>query len=115
MLWGCLLGMIQPTLACGPSTDCCPKGSASSCIEPSTVPAVAADGCCAAQPTLASAPWVVAQPRKSLDRAAGFPSLLSAPAAVPVARPVLQIAPFVVTDYRADFSLTYLHTARLRL
>jgi len=47
--------------------------------------------------------------------AAGFPSLLSAPAAVPVARPVLQIAPFVLTDYRADFSLTYLHTARLRL
>ena len=115
MLWGCLLGMTEPTLGCGPGTDCCPKGSASSCTEPSTVPAVAADGCCAAQPTLASAPWVVAQPRKSLDRAAGFPSLLSAPAAVPVARPVLQIAPFVLTDYRADFSLTYLHTARLRL
>src|SRR5438067_12398541 len=109
MLWGCLLGMIQPTLGCGPGTDCCPKGSASSCIEPSTVPAVAADGCCAAQPTLASAPWVVAQPRKSLDRAAGFPSLLSETADVPVARPVLQFAHFVLTDYRADIYHPLLH------
>src|SRR5437879_11401794 len=104
MLWGCLLGMTEPTLGCGPGADCCPKGSASSCTEPSTVPAVAADGCCAAQPTLASAPWVVAQPRKSLDRAAGFSSLLSAPATVPVAPPGLQIAPFVPTGSRADFS-----------
>src|SRR5438270_7163043 len=99
MLWGCLLGMIQPTLACGPSTDCCPKGSASSCTEPSTVTAVAADGCCAAQPTLASPPWVVAQPRKSLDRAAGFPSLLSPPAAAPVTRPLLQTTLAVLTHY----------------
>src|SRR5205814_7347150 len=66
-----LFRSIQPTLGCGPGTGCCPKGSASSCTERSTLPAVAADGCCAAQPTLASAPWVVAQPRKSLDRAAG--------------------------------------------
>lgn len=115
MLWGCLLGMTQPTLVCGPGTDCCPKGSSSSCIEQSTVPAAAADGCCATRPALASSPWVVAQPRKSLDRAAGFPSLLTAPAAVPVVRSVLQVAPLVLTDYRGDFSLTYLHTARLRL
>src|SRR5439155_23801425 len=110
-----LLCMIQQTVCCGRGACRCPKESASSSMESSTVPGVAADGCCAEQPTVAWAPWVVSQPRKSLNRAAGFPSLLSAPAAVPVARPVLQIAPFVLTDYRADFSLTYLHTARLRL
>jgi hypothetical protein len=115
MLWACLLGVIQPTLACGPGTDCCPKGSASTCAERTTAPAVAADSCCASRPALASYPSVVAQPRKSLDRAAGFPSLLTAPAAVPIARSVLQVAPLAHADYRGDFSLTYLHTARLRL
>jgi hypothetical protein len=115
MLWGCLLGMIQPTLGCGPGTDCCPQESISGCTQQSTVPTVAADGCCATGPALASSAWVVAQPRKSLDRAAGCPSLLSAPAAVPVSRSVLQAAPLALTDYRGDFSLTYLHTARLRL
>ena len=110
MLWGCLLGMVQPTLARGPCTDCCPG-----CTDQSTVPAVADDGCCAARPALPSSPSVVAQPRKALDRAAGSPSLLAALAAVPIARPVLQIAPVALTNYRGDFSLTYLHTARLRL
>lgn len=115
MLWGCLLGMIQPTPACGPGTDCCPKGSASTCVEQTTLPAVADDSCCAAQPALASSPSVVAQPRKALDQAAGSPSFLTAPPAVPVSRSVLQVALLVLTAYRGDFSLTYLHTARLRL
>ena len=115
MLWTCLLGMVQPTLACGLGTDCCPKGSASTYVEQATLQAVADDSCCAAQPALASSPSVVAQPRKALDRAAGSPSLLTAPAAVPASRSVPQAASLVLTDYRGDFSLTYLHTARLRL
>lgn len=114
-LWTCLLGMIQPTLACGLGTDCCPKGSASTQIEQTTLQAAADDSCCAAQPALASSPSVVAQPRKALNWDAGSPSLLTAPIAITVARSVLHVASLVLTDYRGDFSLTYLHTARLRL
>jgi hypothetical protein len=115
MLSVCLLGMIQPAFACGPGTDCCPRGSASGCIEQPTVPAVSADDCCAAQPNLAASSWVVAQPRKLSDGAVASPALFGPPADVPVAQSVLQVAPLFLTDYRADASLTYLHTARLRL
>jgi hypothetical protein len=115
MLSACLLGTVQPAFACGPATDCCPRGSASGCIEQITVPAVPADDCCAAQPTLAASSCVVAQPRKSFDQAVAPPALFGPPADVPVAQSVLQVAPLFLTDYRADASLTYLHTARLRL
>lgn len=115
MLWTCLLGMIQPALACGLGTDCCPKGSASTYVEQATLQAVADDNCCAAQPAFTSSPSFIAQPRKALDRTAGSPSLFTAPAAVAVSRSVLHVAALVLTDYRSDFSLIYLHTARLRL
>jgi hypothetical protein len=115
MLSACLLGMIRPVLACGPGTDCCPSGSASGCIEQPTVPAVSADDCCAAQSTLAASSWVVAQPRKSSDQTVTPPALLGPPADVSVGQSVLRVAPLFLTDYRADASLTYLHTARLRL
>lgn len=115
MLSACLLGMIQPAFACGPGTDCCAKGSASGCIEQITVPAVSADDCCAAQPTLAASSWVVAQPRKSSAQAVTSPTLFGPPADVPVAQSALRVASLFLTEYRADASLTYLHTARLRL
>jgi hypothetical protein len=115
MLSVCLLGMIQPAFACGPGTDCCAKGSASGCVEEPTVRAVLADDCCAAQPTLAASSCVVAQPRRSSYHAVASPALFGPPAGVPVAQSVLQVAPLFLTDYRADASLTYLRTARLRL
>ena len=115
ILWTCLLGMIQPTLACGLGTDCCPKGSASTHVQQATLSAVEDASCCTAQPALASSPLVVAQPRKALDRAAGSPSLFVAPATVPTSRSVPYVASIVLTDFRGDSSLTYLHTARLRL
>lgn len=111
----CLLGVVQPTLACGPGTDCCPRGSASVCIEPPTVPRVSADDCCAAKPTLAASSWVVAQPRKSSDPTVASPALFGPPADVLAAQSALQVTPLFLTEYRADASLTYLHTARLRL
>jgi hypothetical protein len=114
MLSACLLGTVQPAFACGPGTDCCPRGSASGCIEQIT-PAVSADDCCAAQPTLAASSRVVAQSRKSSDPAVASPALFGPPADVTVAQSVLQVPQLFLTDYRADASHTYLHTARLRL
>ena len=110
-LVACLLGIVQPALAC----DCCPKGSAPGCIEQSAAWGINSNDCCAAAATLVSSPWVTAQTRHALDQATGSPGLFAAPANVPIAQQLLHRAPVRLGGYRNNESLTYLRTARLRL
>ncbi len=115
-VWICLLGLIQPALACASPADCCPKGSAGG-IEQSSVPgANAVDGCCCVQQARASSPWVAAQPLKAPDHRASPPASPGVEFDVLVSqRAATQAALLVRADYRSNHSLTYLQTARLRL
>jgi hypothetical protein len=116
-VWICLLGMIQPALACAPSGDCCPKGSpAADSVGNATVPAaIAVDGCCCAHQAITTSPWVAAHPRKALDQGAGPPASIAASIDLLVAQLPTRAAPLLLTNYRRNESLTYLRTARLRL
>jgi hypothetical protein len=113
MLWGCLLGIIQPAVACGPEIGCCPKGAP--CATQVTLPTAAGLDCCAAQAAVTASAPVVAQPHKSFELAAGSAGLPIAVTANPVLRPRASVPSPGFTNFRADFSLTYLYTARLRL
>ena len=114
-LWTCLLGITQPTLACGPCSDCCPRGFPSDPFGQLAGQAAAANDCCAAKPTLAALPQAVAQPRKAADQGTGSPALAGAAANIRVAHTRFRPTLPALADYRSNESLTYLRTARLRL
>lgn len=111
-IWICLIGMVQPALACG--LDCCPKRSPAPYIQQTSSAAIA-DDCCCARSTAASSPWVAAQPRKAPDQVASSPVSFGCAADTLIAQRPIQSASVVLTDYRGNQSLTYLRTARLRL
>jgi hypothetical protein len=119
---GCLLGILQPALACAaacaPTTDCCPAGPQAGRGEQLHERAfsVQSTGCCELRPTVATSVAVIGATRDQ-----GHPTGSSAPIAPPptpfqIGRPPHQLgAPAAqIPDY-PDQSLTYLRTARLRL
>jgi hypothetical protein len=116
-IWLCLLGMIQPALACAPVPDgCCPQGTPARGIEHATIPAASAtDDCCCARQVLTSSVRVAAQPRKAPDQSSSPPASPGAPAGALIAQLPNEAAPLAHADYRGNESLTYLRTARLRL
>src|SRR5579864_3626848 len=107
--------MVQPALACGLRTDCCPERSQASYIQQTSAATIANDDCCSARSTTASAPWVAAQPRKAPDQAASAPASFDIRVDTLIAQRPIQPASAGLTDYRGNESLTYLRTARLRL
>lgn len=113
-LWICLLGMVQPALACALRADCCPKPSPAPYIQQTSAAAIADDDCCSARSTAASSPWVAAQPRKAPDQTASAPASFDFRDDTLLAQRPIQPAS-ALTDYRGNESLTYLRTARLRL
>ena len=119
VLLACLLGIVQPALACANSaslTDCCPAGSPSGAgaqVRPGPA-SIEAYGCCALRVT--DTPCVSAlRTRTAQGPASGSPVAAAALAVVPVAQYSAVPTPRALTAYRVDESQTYLRTARLRL
>src|ERR1700730_7603313 len=123
LVWASLLGGLLPAVACAFDlcSNCCPTGFShfSQGARPSAAPVSTAEACCAvapAQPLMVSARDGSARPDlrhilQSSDPAALVPWILVARDSD---RPWGTPAPSVLA-FRENASLTYLHTARLRV
>ena len=114
MLLACLLGIVQPALACAPPSDCCSPGCAGQPLPGSGW--VEMSRCCAIQAPVAASFSIAPQSRQALNVTGGFPALIT------LADDPLRLVPTLdmraghaATTLRAGQSLTYLRTARLRL
>jgi len=112
MLLACLLGIVQPALACASSSDCCSSGCSGQM--PTGSGLLGSEDCCAIQGAVGASVSLAPQYRQPLDVAGGSPAFTTLAArlqplstALPAARPGAASA--------SDQSLTYLRTARLRL
>ena len=114
MLLVCLFGVIQPTLACVPPTDCCPS-DCNTQPQPGSV-WDEMSGCCAIQAPVAASLSIAPQSRPALN-VMGSSSALITLADDPlrlVLAPGIRAAGVAIRS-DTDRSLTYLRTARLRL
>jgi hypothetical protein len=113
MLLACLLGIVQPALACASPSDCCSSGCSGQM--PTGSGLLVSEDCCAIQGAVGASVSLAPQSRQPLDVAGGSPALTTLAArlqplpsrALPAPRPGAAPA--------SDQSLTYLRTARLRL
>ena len=116
----CLLGIVQPAIACAnciSRTDCCPAGSPASGGERMhpAAPCAQVSSCCILSAAIAPSVSAIGV-RTSHDQASGYSAAIALPATVGMAQHLreLQTAGAKVPD-PANESLTYLRTARLRL
>ena len=116
VLVACLLGTVQPALACAHAasrTDCCPTGSSGERLRP-TAPSIEAYGCCA-QPAAVTPSVSVVRARTVQGHASTSPGAVDL-TWVAVGQHVAAVrTPPALISYHVDESLTYLRTARLRL
>lgn len=116
-----LIGAGSPALACATAAaagDCCPPGAPTDCTQIYEQLDTEAAVCC----TTATAPsaMVVAEPSRELqvaqfDHGSADPIAAVTSLFLSLDRRDSQLATPVSTAARTDASLTYLHTARLRL
>src|SRR5215472_15425926 len=113
MLLACIFGVLEPALACVSSSDCCPAGCSGQ-----TQPGsgwVGIEACCAIQAPLGTSLSLAPQSRQAVNVAGSSPALIALAGPVRLV-PTHEIrATRAATTCSADHSLTYLHTARLRL
>lgn len=112
MLLACLLGIIQPAVACVSQSDCCQ----SVCGQPihSGTGWVQVSECCATA-AVGSSVSIAAQPRQALEHASVFPATIARPADFQLSVDSLIPARPTATAAPVDESRIYLRTARLRL
>jgi hypothetical protein len=117
LLLACLLGILQPAFACASRHDCCPTTAPSGCSEAirHSGARLEAPDCCATAAFVAYSISIIAQPRYALDHAYNSPTTFPILTLLPVAADVVLPTRLAQTALRLDESLTYLHTARLRL
>jgi hypothetical protein len=113
----CLLGTVQPAIACANSTsrtDCCPAGSPADTGH-QAAPCAQASGCCALSPAIASSVSAIGV-RTSQDHGCVSSAAIALPITVRMGQYLreLQTSATQTPDHIND-SLTYLRTARLRL
>ena len=120
VLVACLLGIVQPALACADGasrTDCCPAGSPAGAGEQTcrASPSIEAYRCCALGVTATSSVSAV-RTRTAQGHASASAAVVAPPTAVALGQhiPALRTPAARVPDH-VDESLTYLRTARLRL
>ena len=116
VLVACLLGIVQPALACAESasrTDCCPAGAGEQTCRASA--SIEAYRCCALGVTVTSSVSAV-RTRTAQGHACASSAVVALPTVVPLGQhmPALRTPAARVPDH-VDESLTYLRTARLRL
>jgi hypothetical protein len=117
LILACLLGTVQPAIACANSTsrtDCCPAGSPADTGH-QAAPCAQAISCCALRPAIASSVSAIGA-RTSQDHGSVSSAAIALPVTVRVRHylPELQTSPAQTPD-PINESLTYLRTARLRL
>lgn len=111
MLLACLLGMIQPAVACVSQSDCCTAG----CGQPTHFPGWVAISDCCATPAVSPSVSITAPQRHALHQVSGSPVLTAQHANFQRAT-YLGVARRLTADASAvDQSGIYLRTARLRL
>lgn len=117
LLLACLLGILQPAFACASRYDCCPPAAPSGCGEAirHADAGLEAPNCWATCAFAAYSVSVIAQPRYALDNDYNSPATLPILTVLPVATDVVPPTRLTLTAHHLDESLTYLHTARLRL
>ena len=119
LLAACLMGIVQPALACAPRTDCCPTGSTGGCAGQTCQPAswLGAHSRCATSAIAPSSASISARPHHPQTYTPGPPDTahLGAMDLLPRDRVGWTSPPCVIADTVFDESLTYLRTARLRL
>src|SRR5579862_637950 len=117
-VWLSLLGVAMPALACsaGVAEACCPVGKSLPCGNGIGLQATAPFSvCCSAGPTSASA--LAVKPNRDVDSSLKFttatlPAVSNSTADTTAAQ---QVFSYSLPGQRADASLTYLRTGRLRL
>lgn len=112
MLLACLLGMVQPALACV-SSDCCTSGCSAQ-TQPG-LPEAALDDCCAVQAAVGASVSLAPQSRHGLNVTGGSPAFIAPAADLQPRSPRNLAVPALTTRFPTDQSLTYLRTGRLRL
>ena len=97
--------------------ECCPPAAHSGCGEAirQADAGLEAANCCATYAFVAYSGSIVAQPRYALDNDYNSPATLPILTVLPVATDVVPPTRLTLTAHHLDESLTYLHTARLRL
>ena len=113
VLVACLLGIVQPAFACVSPSNCC----LSDC-DGQMPPGSGWDGkddCCAIRAAVTASVSLAPQLRQKLDGAGGSPASITVAADPQPAPPRETPVPRPSTGAAIDQSLTYLHTARLRL
>lgn len=113
MVLACLLGTVQPAIACVSRSDCCPSGCSDQMACGSGWVEMA--GCCTIQAPVGTSVSIAPQSRQALNVAGGSPALVA------LAGPVRLVPTREIPAARGastsltDQSRTYLRTARLRL
>jgi hypothetical protein len=111
-LLACLLGIVQPALACVSQSDCCQSG----CGQPvhSGAGWIEVVDCCVTA-AVGSSVSIAAQPRGVLQQASGFPALSVRLVDLQLSLDSTNSARAITTASAVNGSRTYLRTARLRL
>ena len=119
VLLACLLGIVQPALACANAawrTDCCPGGSTGGTdqrMHPPS-PGMDAHSCCTLRAAVTPSPSTI-RGRTDQGQASAPPAAVDLPTMAPFGHLLALRAPVVQLPDHLNKSLTYLHTARLRL
>jgi len=113
----CLLGTLQPAIACANSTsrtDCCPAGSPADTGR-QAAPCAQASSCCALNPAIASSVSAIGV-RTFQDHGSVPSAAIALPITVRVGQYLRELQTSAAqTPDPINESLTYLRTARLRL
>jgi hypothetical protein len=118
-LLACLLGIVQPAIACAnctSRTDCCPFGSPAGCSEQMHLAShcAQASNCCALSAAIAPSASPIGSRTSHGDSTGSFATAL--PAVVRVGQQLAELRALqALTPDPINESLTYLRTARLRL
>jgi hypothetical protein len=113
MLLACLLGIVEPALACVSPSDCCSSGCNGQ-PQPGSG-GVRLEECCGLQATLGASLSIAPQTGQALNVAGGSPAFIALAGPVLLVPTREKLTAQAATTFRSDQSLTYLRTARLRL
>jgi hypothetical protein len=115
-VWLSLLGVAMPALACsaGVAEACCPVGKSLPCGNGIGLQFTAPFSvCCSAGPTSTSA--LAVKPNRDVDSSLKFTTATLSAVSNSNTTAAQQFFPYSLPVQRADASLTYLRTGRLRL
>jgi hypothetical protein len=117
LVWLSLCGLVPAALACAQTMvnhDCCPPGQQMPCDDEQRQSTIEEAACCAT-PSLAPTVVSIAGAQEEIDVPVPVPIMASEVPTPAIAVRTCSRQPTGPPDFRPDFSLIYLTTARLRL